>query len=259
MVRTPGEDSSGLHRRMSAYDLYCRTLRDQLDSITTGQRPAIEQAAGWIEEAFSQGRFLWTFGTGHSHLLALEMFYRAGGLVRVIPMLDEDLMLHRSAVRSSDLERESGRAGPLLQRYGVSRGDVLLLISNGGRNAVPIDMALGARQRGARVVALTNLAQTRAWPSRHSSGRHLADVADVVINNEGVDGDAVVDIPGTGFRVGPTSTITGAFVLNLLAVQVIETALALGHTPEVFVSSNAGGESHNAPRIESMRPFNPHL
>ncbi|MBN8247043.1 MAG: SIS domain-containing protein, partial [Verrucomicrobia bacterium] len=64
---------------MSAYDAYCRSLRDQLDRIASGQRPSIEQAAGWIEEAFGRGRFLWTFGTGHSHLLALEMFYRAGG------------------------------------------------------------------------------------------------------------------------------------------------------------------------------------
>ncbi|MBN8248793.1 MAG: sugar isomerase domain-containing protein, partial [Verrucomicrobia bacterium] len=180
-------------------------------------------------------------------------------IFRVVPILDEDLMLHRSAVRSSDLERESGRAGPLLDRYGVAGGDVLLIASNGGRNAVPIEMALGARERGARVVALTNLAQTRAWPSRHCSGRHLADVADVAINNEGVDGDAVVDFPGSGLRAGPTSTATGAFVLNLLAVQVIETALARGRSPEVFVSSNAGGEAHNIARIEAMRPFNPHL
>ncbi|MCW5557458.1 MAG: SIS domain-containing protein [Verrucomicrobiae bacterium] len=244
---------------MSAFDSYWHLLRDQMDRIATLQRPAIEQAAGWIVESFGQGRFLRTFGTGHSHLLALEMFYRAGGLARVIPILDEGLMLHRAASRSTALERESGRAGALLDRYGVGRGDVLIIASNGGRNAVPIEMALGARERGARVVALTNLAQTRAWPSRHASGRHLADVADLVIGNEGVDGDAVVEIPGLDARVGPTSTATGAFLLNLLAVQVIETALARGARPEVFVSSNAGGDAHNTATIEALRPFNPHL
>lgn len=244
---------------MSAFDSYCRSVRDQLDRIASGQRPVIQQAAAWIEEAFARGRFLWTFGTGHSHLLALEMFYRAGGLVRVIPILDEDLMLHRSASRSTELERTTGRAGLLLDRYGVAGGDVLLIVSNGGRNAVPIEMAQGGRTRGARVVALTNLAQSRAWPSRHSSGRHLADVADVVINNEGVDGDAVVEVGGAGLRVGPTSTVTGAFALNLLAVQVIENTLARGRCPEVFVSSNADGEARNTDPITAMRPFNPHL
>jgi len=244
---------------MSAFDAYWNALRGQLDRIVSLQRPAVVQAAEWIVEGFGGGRFLWTFGTGHSHLLALEMFYRAGGLVRVIPMLDEDLMLHRSATRSTLLEREPGRAAGLLDRYGVSRGDVLIIASNGGRNTVPVEMALGAREREARVVALTSLAQTRAWPSRHPSGRHLADVADLVLDNGGVDGDAVVALPGLDSRAGPTSTITGAFLLNLLAVQVLETALARGIRPEVFVSSNAGGDGHNVARIESMRPFNPHL
>lgn len=244
---------------MSAFDSYWHSLRDQMDRIASRQRPAIEQAAGWIVESFEKGRFLFTFGTGHSHLLALEMFYRAGGLVRVIPILDEDLMLHRSASRSTAMEREPGRAGKLLDRYGAGAGDVLIIASNGGRNAVPIEMALGARERGARVVALTNLAQTRAWPSRHASGRHLADVADLAIDNEGVDGDAVVEVSGLGVRVGPTSTATGAFLLNLLAVQVLETALARGARPDVFMSSNAGGDAHNAAHIEAMRPFNPHL
>lgn len=244
---------------MTAYDDYLGHVRSQLDRIATRQRPAIEKAAGWIADAFAAGRFLFVFGTGHSHLLAEEVFYRAGGLVRVIPMLDEDLMLHRSASRSTGLERESGRALPLLDRYAVAAGDILVVASNGGRNAVPIEMAMEARTRAARVVAITNLTQTKAWPSRHASGHHLADVADLVIDNEGVDGDAVVQMPGLETRVGPTSTISGATILNLIAVQTIGTILSRGNQPEIFVSSNAGGEDHNAGLIQSMRAFNPHL
>lgn len=244
---------------MSAFDTYLEQVRTQIDRITTRQRPGIETAAEWIADAFAAGRYLFVFGTGHSHLLAEEVFYRAGGLARVIPILADDLMLHRSASRSTELERESGRAQSLLNRYPVAAHDVLLVASNGGRNAVPIDLALNSQARGARVVALTNLAQTRAWPSRHASGRHLADVADLVIDNEGVDGDAAVEIPGFPTRVGPTSTLTGALIVNLLAVQVIETILSRGGVPDVFVSSNAGGEAHNAGLITAMRPVNPHL
>lgn len=244
---------------MSAFDTYWSQVRSQMDRVVTRQRPAIEQASEWLAKAFADGRFLFVFGTGHSHLLAEEVFYRAGGLARVVPILDEDLMLHRSASRSTNLERESGRAGPLLQRYGVSSGDVLLIASNGGRNAVPIDMALEGRTRGARVIALTNLAQTRAWPSRHASGKHLADVAELMIDNEGIDGDAVVPIEGLNSRIGPTSTLTGALILNLMAVQSVEILLRNGGVPEVFVSSNAGGEAHNERLISAMKAMNPHL
>ncbi|MBL9172856.1 MAG: SIS domain-containing protein [Verrucomicrobiales bacterium] len=242
-----------------AIDTYLLRIREQMDRIATRQRPAIETAGTWMADALTAGRFVFVFGTGHSHLLAEEPFYRAGGLVGVVPILDDDLMLHRSASRSTELERESGRAGPLLTRYGVSRGDVLLVASNGGRNAVPIEMALEARQRGARAIALTNLVQTRAWPSRHSSGKHLADVADLVVDNEGVDGDAAVEIPGIPTRVGPTSTVTGALIVNLMALHCIEVIRSRGGAPDVFVSSNAGGESHNASRIAAMRLINPHL
>ena len=244
---------------MSAFDTYWSQVRSQLDQVATRQRPAIERAAEWLAGAFSAGRYLFVFGTGHSHLLAEEVFYRAGGLARVVPILDDDLMLHRSASRSTNLERESGRAGPLLQRYGVTSGDVLVIASNGGRNAVPIEMALEGRARGVRVIALTNLAQTRAWPSRHASGRHLADVAELVIDNEGIDGDAVVEIAGLNSRIGPTSTLTGALILNLMAVQSVEILLKNGGVPEVFVSSNAGGEAHNERLISAMKAMNPHL
>lgn len=244
---------------MSAYDSYWGQVRSQLDQVATRQRPAIEQASEWLAGAFSAGRYLFVFGTGHSHLLAEEVFYRAGGLARVVPILDDDLMLHRSASRSTNLERESGRAAPLLQRYGVTFGDVLVIASNGGRNAVPIEMALEGRARGARVIALTNLAQTRAWPSRHASGKHLADVAELVIDNEGIDGDAVVEIAGLDSRIGPTSTLTGALILNLMAVQSVEILLRSGGIPEVFVSSNAGGEAHNERLISAMKAVNPHL
>jgi uncharacterized phosphosugar-binding protein len=244
---------------MPAFHIYLAQVREQFDCIATTQRAAIEQAAGWVADALGAGRFLFVFGSGHSHLLAEEVFYRAGGLARAIPMLEEDLMLHRSAVNSTAHERESGRAEALLARYPLTAGDVLVVASNSGRNAVPLEVALAARARGAHVVAITNLTQSLSWPSRHSSGRRLAEVAELVIDNAGVDGDAVVDLAGLPGRVGPTSSLTGILILNLLVVTAIETALARGVTPEIFISSNAGGDAHNAALIAAMRPFNRHL
>jgi len=244
---------------MFAFDSYVRAVAEQTHRIATTQRDAIGQAGRWVAEALARNRFLFAFGTGHSHMLAEELFYRAGGLVRAIPILEEPLMLHESAADSTAKEREPGYAARILARYPLGAGDVLLIASNGGRNAVPIELALEARARGARTVAITNLTQSKAWPSRHPSGRRLFEVADAVIDNCGVDGDAVVSVPGLSTAAGPTSSVTGAFIVNLIALAALEFAAQVGTVLEVFVSSNTSGDDHNARLIAEMRAHNPHL
>lgn len=244
---------------MSAYEAYVGVVEEQTRRVATTQRAAIEFAGQWLAEALARRRFLFAFGTGHSHMIAEEVFYRAGGLVRAIPILEEPLMLHEHAVDSSWKEREAGYAERILARYPVAAGDVVVIASNGGRNAVPIEMALGVRARGAKSVAITNREQTLAWPSRHPSGQRLADVADVVIDNCGVNGDATLQIPGLPTAVGSTSSITGIFIVNLIVLAAMERAAAAGAPPEVYVSSNTSGDDHNARLIAEMRGFNPHL
>ena len=230
---------------MSAYDLFLQEVHRQQSLVETSQRPAIEQAARWVSDALVADRFFWAFGTGHSHMLAEEIFYRAGGLARAAPILEDKLMLHDHAIDATYLERESGYAERILKQYPLAAGDVLLVASNGGRNAVPVEMVLGARERGIKTIALTNLAQSRNWPSRHASGKRLFEVADLVIDNCGVDGDAAVEIPGFDFKIGPPSSITGMMIINLIVVQAIEFCLHAGGKPEVFISSNTRGDDHN--------------
>lgn len=244
---------------MSAYDSFVTVARSQFDRVAVTQRPAIEQAAGWVAEALGRERFLFAFGTGHSHLLAEEIFYRAGGLARVVPMLEEPLMLHENAIDATYKEREPGYAERILNSYPVTAGDVLVVASNGGRNAVPVEMALGARARGLRTIAITNLTQSRAWPSRHASGRRLAEAAEVVIDNCGVDGDAALELPQFPFRIGPPSSITGMLIINLIVVRAIELAVQAGGSPEVFISSNTHGDEHNHGLLEKYRSHIRHL
>jgi uncharacterized phosphosugar-binding protein len=217
----------------------------QRDRLFTSQREPLEQAASWLAAALINDHWLYAFGTGHSHLLAEEVFYRAGGLARAVPMLDENLMLHERAIEATHVERREGYARDLLGRYPVETGDLLLVASNSGRNAVPTELTLLARERGLKTVAITNFAQSRAWPSRHSSGKRLMDAADLAIDNCGLDGDACVPLPGLKTRVGSTSTVTGAFIINAIIVRGIELALASGHTPEIYISSNTDGDDHN--------------
>ena len=229
-----------------------------MEEAMGGQREALDRAAGWVADALVGGRWLYAAGTGHSHLLALELFYRAGGLVRAVPMLDEDLMLHRSASESSGHERETGRASALIERYGVGAGDVMLVISNSGRNAVPVELAMLGKERGARVVALTSLRHARAHASRHASGKRLLDVADVVLDNAGVEGDAAVEV-APGLSMGATSTVVGAAMIQGLVAEAAARAMARSWKPEVYRSSNGAGESENARYLAEWVGRMPHL
>jgi len=245
--------------QMNACEKYYAVAREQLEQVFATQRAAIDQAAAWLGEALANDRWLYAFGTGHSHMLAEEIFYRAGGLAHAVPILDDQLMLHKEAIEATFLERIEGYAAKLLKLYPVERGDVLIVASNSGRNAVPIELALTGRERGLKVIVITNLAHTRAWPSRHASGKRLADAGDLVIDNCGVEGDACVELPGMLSAVGPTSSITGAFIVNAIIVQGIENTLARGVAPEIYISSNTNGDDHNDKLLQKYKSRIRHL
>lgn len=244
---------------MSAYDDFAQVAAHQCARVAETQRSAIEQAGAWVAEALQRDRFFYVFGTGHSHLLAEEVFYRAGGLARAVPMLVEDLMLHENAIEATYRERDTGYAAQLLRDYRLEAGDVLVVASNGGRNAVPVELAIGAREMGVKTVAVTNCAQSFSWPSRHSSGRRLAEVTDIVIDNCGVNGDAAISLPDFPYRIGPPSSLTGLLIINLIVVHAIEVAVRNGQVPEVYISSNTNGDSHNQGLLEKYRSHIRHL
>ena len=238
---------------MPAQERYYQLLENMLNRAFTQQREAMEAAARQIADSVLSGGMLYTFGTGHGHLLALEIFYRAGGLVRVCPMLDERLMLHLSASESSEWERKEGLAEELLQKYPVQEGDTVLIASNSGRNALPVEMAVRCREKGAFVIALTNMAHSSAVAARNALGLRLFEAADLVLDNMGVLGDACV--AGTrGRMVGPTSTAVGAALLQAIVCRVEEIARERGRDIEYFASSNIdGGDAINAAFLQKYK------
>jgi uncharacterized phosphosugar-binding protein len=245
---------------VQAVDQYLAAVQAQLRAAVDGQRAELAAGGAWLAAALRAGRWWFVFGTGHSHLLALEVFYRAGGLARAVPMLDESVMLHRSASASTEAERRPELAAALLDRYGVGAGDVLTICSNSGRNALPVELALLARARGTRTIALTNRRHSAAFASRHASGRRLAEVADLVLDNAGVPGDAAVPVAADlDLTLGPTSTAVGAVLLHALTLEAVTRARAAGHEPEVYRSSNGAGEAANAALLARYRGVLPHL
>ena len=202
------------------------------------QLGAIRVAAALVADALAGGRTFWVFGTGHSHALAEELYGRAGGLADVRAILEPGLMLHEGLQKSSLLERLPGLADVLLEINPLESGDVVLIASNSGRNAVPVEFALGARDRGVKVIALTSLAHSTATTSRAPGGQRLFETADVVIDNCGVPGDALITIPGTPEPTGATSTLVGALLLQALTVEVATRLTETGRPPNILRSLN---------------------
>ncbi len=199
------------------------------------------------------GGVLHPFGAGHSQLLAFDAYARAGGLACVNPILDPAL----SPARGLDLaraERSVGHGTALLEAQDLRPGEVVVIASNSGVNPVPVEVALGCRERGLRVVALTNLEQAKATAPRHPSGARLHELADVVIDNRCPPGDAAITL-ASGDRVGPLTTVVGAAVVAALCARVAELLLEQGHPPPVLASQNLDGRPAVQDNAEVMRPY----
>ena len=232
-------DSAGLRYLELAERLVKRLVTDEWPNI----RAAAELVAGALEDS----RPVHVFGTGHSHMLAEELFYRAGGLVRVRPMLFEGLMLHASAPLSTSLERLPGLADALLLDHPVEEGDVLIIASNSGSNAVTSELAQRVRRVGARVIAVTSLRHATSAAARPTDLPRLHELADVVIDNGGCVGDAAIEIAGFDRKVAPTSTLVGAAILNAMVAEAVQSLVDRGIAPEVYTSSNTeGGDDANS-------------
>jgi uncharacterized phosphosugar-binding protein len=214
---------------------------DILDRTVASQADAFDAARDAVATALAADRLIYVAGSGHSHLIAEEAFYRAGGIAAAQAILDPDLMLHVSASRSSQFERETGRAERVLADYGIMRGDVVFVASNSGRNAYPIEMALAAKARGATTVALTSLRHTRSVTSRHPSGKRLFEVSDIVLDNGAEYGDASLHVGHHGLCMGPTSTIIGVFIINAVLAEAVDYLADHDVVVDVYQSANVQG------------------
>jgi len=220
---------------------YLAAVKELLERAVGGQQEAIAQAAHVIAVSLAQGGLLHLFGAGHSHMLVEELYGRAGGLTPVNAILIPRLMLHEDMVQSTLLERREELAQEILADQPLEPGDVMLVISNSGRNGLSIEVARLARQQGLTVIALTAVDYSKTLSSRHSTGLRLLEVVDIVLDNHGQAGDACLEFRDLRLRTGPTSTIVGAAVLNAVMIEVIARLARLGVTPPVLVSVNLVG------------------
>lgn len=230
---------------------YFKQVQEQLELVEQKETQAMRLAAKQVATAIQSGGIIQLFGCGHSHMLAEEVFYRAGGLVPIKPIFVEPLMLHEGAVRSSQFERQTDYATTFLNEQDFQANDVVVVVSTSGRNPVPIDVALAARQKGAFVIGITAPSYAESQASRHQTGNYLFNSVDLVVNNHSAIGDAVLEYPEVDVRFGPTSTVVGATILNAIFAEAIKEMADAGFSPPIFLSGNIdGADEHNRQLID---------
>ena len=234
------------------YERYFETIAGLIHKLHESQGPAIEQAAQMVADCIAGGGVIHVFGSGHSHMMAEEVYHRAGGLMAVDAMLDPNLTSF-GLLNAGALERTEGYAKVVLATYDVRPGEVVIVVSNSGINPVPIEMAIEGQARGARVIAITSAAQYAAVASRHSSGKKLTDVADLVVDSLVPTGDATLELQSG--KIGAASTVMGAALMNAIMVEAAALMEQSGSEPPVIVSMNVpGGDERNKHLEERYRP-----
>lgn len=231
---------------------YYGVIKDQLEAQFEQEGANIEKAAEYCAASVCAGRVIHVFGCGHSQMFAMEVFYRAGGLVPVNALLIPHLALFPKAKLSTLQERVEGFADRYLRLEDVDERDTMIIVSISGRNAAVVDMALEAKRIGMKVVALVSRQFAGSTTSRHSSGKNLMDVADVVIDVKCVSGDAALEIDGLEPHFCGTSTVLGMSIMESIVAQTVENCMKAGYVPPIYVSSNLDkGDAINDQHIKN--------
>jgi uncharacterized phosphosugar-binding protein len=221
---------------------YLAVVQDVIEKIITTQADAIEQAAEICSDTIVNDGLVFCWGGGHSRMSVEEMFPRIGSYPGFYPMVELALTYYTNTVGNDGLEqtffieRAEGYADAVLSNYEFGPHDSMICFSSTGINGVVIDMALRAKERGMPVIAVTSVDHGNSTIARHRSGKKLKEIADVVIDNCTPAGDAVVDVEGLKYKVGPTSTIGAAAVVNALKSRTAELMIAKGTEPVVLTS-----------------------
>ena len=234
---------------------YLEAAIQRLQEIRQAEGTAIEAAAQAMAGAIQAGHLIYVFGSAHASILAQELFYRAGGLVPVNPILPPGLTTDtRPVTLTSQLERQSGLGARLAAESAIEAGDVVIVHSVSGRNATAVEFAQAAGARGATVIAVTSLEYSRAAAPRQPGLPRLFETADIVLDNHAPVGDALIDLPGLPQPVGPLSTVTGAAILNAAVVRAAALLVERTGDAPVFVSANLdGGEERNQRWLDHYR------
>jgi uncharacterized phosphosugar-binding protein len=218
---------------------YLRLSRGLVDTVEA-QLPEIRRAAGWFAATILAGRMVHVFGSGHSRIMVEEMWPRYGSFPGFNPIVELSLSFHNLVIGANGqrqamfLENVPGLAARILRNFALRPADCALVISSGGCNLVPVEMAEIFRAQGLKVVAIVSRRHCEASPARHPAGRKLPDCADLVLDTGAPPGDAMVRVAGLDTPVAPGSTVGGCLLVNALKAETAALLTAAGQPPKVL-------------------------
>jgi uncharacterized phosphosugar-binding protein len=224
---------------------YLTRITDTLSRIRESQKDNIDIAAQQFAESIASGGRVYMFGSGHSVIPVLDIFPRYGSFIGFYPIYDPRLMWFNvvgpgGARELLWLEQREGYAKVILSSYELSPQDSLLLFSHGGLNAAAIEMGIEAAKSGAKIVSVSSLSNYRQAAAKHSSGKKLADVSDVAIDNCVPPEDALIAAEGIPEKFAAGSTVAAVSIAMTLVAETGRLLVSKGHHPSTFVSPNAG-------------------
>jgi uncharacterized phosphosugar-binding protein len=218
-----------------------------LTRLAATQADALETASQWCAEAIAADGLVHLFGTGHSRIPVEEMFPRYGSYPGFHPMVELSMTFHTQVVGANGqrqamfIERTPGLAEVILDNFRFAAHDVMIVFSAGGTTAVPVEIAIGARRRGLRVIAVTSVEQSRQSDPEPTSGKRLLDVADLVLDLCTPGADALVTLDGLDTPVGPGSTVAAVAIVNSIKVRTAELLVERGAMPPVITRASVVG------------------
>ncbi|HIX92502.1 MAG TPA: sugar isomerase domain-containing protein [Firmicutes bacterium] len=244
---------------MQDYGYYSQIIAN-LDLVNKTQEPNIDAAASLMADAIADDRLIHVYGGGgHTTLPVGEMFFRAGGLANIDPVMEPALSVFNQALKYLELERTVNFGASIVKYYQLKPGDVMIIFHNIGINPATIDAAAEAKKAGAKIIAVSSSHWQNEIPEdhfiRHPSKKNLFDFADVKIDDFNPVGDAAVKVPGFDTPIAPISNIVDFYIAHLLEIKTVAECVCRGITPPVWSSANVpGGDEKNAALIEKYRP-----
>lgn len=238
-------------------DNYFKKTIEILTEINNTQSEKILAVSDMAAETIKNDGIIYIFGCGHSHLIALDSFYRAGGLANVSAILDTDLMLHNGAAKSSAMEKMPGIAKHILKRYCVTENDMLIIVSTSGKNAVPVEMAIEAKKAGIKTAAIVSSAY---FDKKTGCEALLYEEVDVYVDNLMPYGDVTVELESSKVKMGSVSTIACSFIMQSILLNAADKCGKDGIEIPVYMSGNVeGGKEYNAKIVDKFLPRIKHL
>jgi uncharacterized phosphosugar-binding protein len=241
---------------LSAAIEYFQKTTALLEQLRERELSNIDRAAEICADSIANQGLVFLFGNGHSRMMAEEMTPRQGCFVGFVSLVEHSLSNHASIVGANGLraplylEKYEGYAEQILRGFEFGPHDAFIIVSTSGIRPVIVEMARGAQERGLKVIALVSRPHCEQSPPAHSSGKKLIDYADVVIDNQCPPGDCVVELEGLEWRTGPTSTVTGAMIVNMVRCATAEKMLARGVTPVLLPSHQFVGNTSADQQLE---------